>query len=73
MAKWKNILNMISSKLPILHDMWLKNIIEPFHIISYLEKLDCTLGFITLNEISVTSKDKKSKYTWTKEKNNTTT
>lgn len=54
--------------------MWVKNIIEPFHIISYLDKLDCTLGFITLSEISVISKDKKAKYTWkTPEKNNTQT
>jgi len=65
---------MISSKLPVLHDMWVKNIIEPSHIISYLDKLDCTLGFITLSEISVISKDKKAKYTWkTPEKNNTQT
>jgi GTP cyclohydrolase IA len=39
---------MISSKLPVLHDMWIKNIIEPSHVISYLDKLDYTLGFITL-------------------------
>ena len=61
---------MISSKLPVLHDMWVKGAIEPAHIISYLDKLEHTLGFITLNEISVISKDKKSKHTWTKEKNN---
>jgi len=63
---------MISTKLPVLHDMWVKNIIEPSHIISYLDKLDYTLGFITLSEISVISKDKKTKYEWkTTEKNNT--
>ena len=61
---------MIGNKLPILHDMWVKGAIEPAHIISYLDKLEHTLGFITLNEISVISKDKKSKHTWTKEKNN---
>jgi len=62
---------MIGNKLPTLHDMWIKGAIEPTHIISYLDKLDHTLGFITLSEISVISKDKKSKHTWTKEKNNT--
>ena len=62
---------MIGNKLSILHDMWEKGVIEPSHIISYLNKLDHTLGFITLSEISVISKDKKSKHKWTKEKNNT--
>jgi|TARA_E500000318_G_scaffold105106_1_gene111700 hypothetical protein len=62
---------MIGNKLSILHDMWEKGVIEPSHIISYLDKLDHTLGFITLSEISVISKDKKSKHKWTKEKNNT--
>jgi|TARA_R110001592_G_scaffold210551_1_gene462182 hypothetical protein len=61
------------NKLPVLHNMWIKKVIEPAHIISYLNKLDHTLSYITLNEIKVISKDKKSKYTWTKEKNNTTT
>ena len=65
---------MISSKLPVLHDMWIKNIIEPSTIISYLDKLDYTLGFITLSKISVISKDRKAKYTWKiPEKNNTQT
>lgn len=62
---------MISNKLPVLHDMWIKNIIKPYDIISYLKKLDYTLSYITLNEIGVCSKDKTTKYTWTKEKNNT--
>ena len=53
--------------------MWVKNVIEPSHIISYLDKLDYTLGFITLSGISVISKDKKVKYEWkTTEENNTT-
>ena len=56
---------MIGNKLPTLHDMWIKGAIEPTHIISYLDKLDHTLGFITLSEINVISKDKKSKHTWT--------
>ena len=52
--------------------MWIKNIIEPSTIISYLDKLDYTLGFIILSGISVISKDKKTKYEWTTtEKNNT--
>jgi hypothetical protein len=55
---------MVSSKLLVLHDMWIKNIIEPSHIISYLNKLDYTLGSITLSGINITSKDKKTKYTW---------
>ena len=63
---------MISSKLPVLHYMWIKNIIEPSHVISYLDKLDYTLGFITLEGISVISKDKKTQFSWkTTEKNNT--
>ena len=55
---------MVLNKLSVLHDMWIKEIIEPFHIISYLDKLDYTLDFITLNEISITSKNKKTKYQW---------
>ena len=52
--------------------MWIKNIIEPSHVISYLDKLDYTLGFITLEGISVISKDKKTQFSWkTPEKNNT--
>ena len=57
--------------LKVIHDMWIKNVIGTPHIISYLDKLDYTLGFITLSEISVISKDKKVKHTWTKENNNT--
>ena len=65
---------MISSKLPVLHDMWIKEIIKPSYIISYLDKLDYTLGFITLNEINVISKDQKTQHSWkTTEKNNTRT
>jgi len=59
--------------LKVLHDMWVKNIIEPFHIISYLDKLDYTLGFITLEGISVISKDKNTQFEWKVEKNNTQT
>lgn len=49
-------------RLKTLHDLWVKNIIEPSHIISYLDKFDYTLGFITLSEISIISKDKKTKW-----------
>ena len=44
--------------------MWIKGAIEPAHIISYLEKLDHTLSYITLNEIKVISKNKKSEHIW---------
>ena len=55
-----------------MHDMWLKNCIEPFHIISYVDSFDFTLGFITLGGISIVSKDKKTKYTWTIKENKST-
>jgi hypothetical protein len=44
-----------------------------FHVISYLDKLDYTLGFITLGGINVISKDKKTQFEWKVEKNNTQT
>ena len=60
--------------LKVLHDMWVKEIIKPSHIISYLDKLDYTLGFITLGEINVISKDQNTQHSWkTTEKNNTQT
>ena len=55
---------MISSKLSVLHDMWIKNIIEPSHVISYLNKLDLELISLTLGGISVISKDKKTTYSY---------
>jgi hypothetical protein len=55
---------MTLQKLSVLHDMWIKNVIEPSTIISYLDKLDYTLGFITLSGINAISKDKKTKYEW---------
>jgi hypothetical protein len=64
----------IGQTLKVLHDMWIKEIIKPSYIISYLDKLDYTLGFITLNEINVISKDQKTQHSWkTTEKNNTRT
>ena len=57
---------MINQKLKVVHDMWLKNIIEPSHIISYLDKLDFKLSSLTLGRISAISKDKKTKYSYGK-------
>tara|TARA_R110002050_G_scaffold5504_3_gene24412 strand:- start:5897 stop:6070 length:174 start_codon:yes stop_codon:yes gene_type:complete len=57
---------MVSSKLSILHDMWIKNVIDPAHIISYLDKLDLKLSSLTLGGISAISKDKKTKYSYGK-------
>jgi hypothetical protein len=55
---------MVSNKIPVLHDMWTKNIIEPFHVISYLDKLDFNLISLTLGGISIISKDKTTKYSY---------
>ena len=55
---------MVSNKIPVLHDMWTKNIIEPFHVISYLDKLDFNLISLTLGWISIISKDKTTKYSY---------
>lgn len=46
--------------------MWIKNVIEPAHIISYLDKLDLKLSSLTLGGISAISKDKKTKYSYGK-------
>ena len=62
----------VGHKLKVIHDMWMKKVIEPAHIIDYLDHLDLTLGFITLGRISAISKNKKEKYEWTTEKNDTT-
>ena len=55
---------MVLNKLSVLHDMWIKNIIEPSHVISYLNKLDLELISLTLGGILATSKDKKTKYSY---------
>ncbi len=55
---------MISNKIPVLHDMWIKNIIEPSHVISYLDKLGFNLISLTLGGISIISKDKTTKYSY---------
>jgi hypothetical protein len=55
---------MILNKLSVLHDMWIKNIIEPSHVISYLNKLDLELISLTLGGVLATSKDKKTKYSY---------
>ena len=44
--------------------MWIKNIIEPSHVISYLDKLDLGLISLTLGGILATSKDKKTTYSY---------
>ena len=55
---------MVNQKLKVIHDMWVKNIIEPSHVISYLDKLDLKLSSLTLGGISAISKDKKTKYSY---------
>ena len=57
---------MVNQKLKVIHDMWVKNIIEPSHVISYLDKLDLKLSSLTLGGLSAISKDKKTKYSYEK-------
>ena len=54
----------VNQRLKVIHDMWIKNIIEPSHVISYLNKLDLELISLTLGGILATSKDKKTKYSY---------
>ena len=54
----------VNQRLKVIHDMWIKNIIEPSHVISYLNKLDLELISLTLGGISVISKDKKTTYSY---------
>jgi hypothetical protein len=54
----------VYDRLKVIHEMWIKNIIEPSHIISYLESLDLELIFITLGGIKVQNKDKKTTYSY---------
>ena len=56
----------VNDRLKVIHEMWMKKIIEPSHIISYLESLDLELISITLGGIKVQNKDKKAKYTYGK-------
>mgnify|MGYP003638030087 FL=1 len=56
----------VNQRLRVIHDMWIKNIIEPSHVISYLDKLDFKLISLTLNGLSAISKDKKTKYSYEK-------
>tara|TARA_R110000823_G_scaffold271641_1_gene391068 strand:+ start:61 stop:237 length:177 start_codon:yes stop_codon:yes gene_type:complete len=56
----------VNQRLRVIHDMWIKNIIEPSHIISYLDKLDFKLNSLTLGGLSAISKDKKTKYSYEK-------
>tara|TARA_R110000822_G_scaffold2192_2_gene10687 strand:+ start:611 stop:787 length:177 start_codon:yes stop_codon:yes gene_type:complete len=54
----------VNQRLKVIHDMWIKNIIEPSHVISYLDKLDLGLISLTLGGILATSKDKKTTYSY---------
>ena len=54
----------VNQRLKVIHDMWIKNIIEPSHVISYLNKLDLKLISLTLGGILATSKDKKTTYSY---------
>ena len=56
----------VNQILRVIHDMWIKNIIEPSHVISYLDKLDFKLISLTLKGLSAISKDKKTKYSYEK-------
>ena len=56
----------VNQRLRVIHDMWIKNIIEPSHVISYLDKLDFKLISLTLKGLSAISKDKKTKYSYEK-------
>ena len=56
----------VNQRLRVIHDMWIKNIIEPSHVISYLDKLDFKLISLTLGGLSAISKDKTTKYSYEK-------
>ena len=56
----------MNSKLKVLHEMWIQKIIEPYHIISYLEYLDFELISLTLEGIKIQSKDQKTKFIYGK-------
>ena len=56
----------MNNKLKVLHEMWVQKIIEPHHIISYLEYLDFELISLTLEGISIQSKDQITKFIYGK-------
>lgn len=56
----------MNNKLKVLHEMWIQKVIEPSHIISYLEYLDFELISLTLGGISIQSKDQKTKFIYEK-------
>jgi hypothetical protein len=56
----------VYDRLKVIHEMWIKNIIEPSHIISYLKSLDLELISITLGGIKVQDKDKNATYIYGK-------
>ena len=56
----------MNNKLEVLHEMWVQKVIEPHHIISYLENLDFELISLTLEGISIQSKDQTTKFIYGK-------
>ena len=56
----------MNSKLKVLYEMWVQKIIEPYHIISYLENLEFELISLTLGGISIQSKDQTTKFIYGK-------
>lgn len=52
----------MNNKLEVLHEMWVQKVIEPYHIISYLENLDFELISLTLEGILIQSKDHTTKF-----------
>ena len=56
----------MNSKLEVLHEMWIQKVIEPYHIIFYLENLDFELISLTLEGISIQSKDQTTKFIYGK-------
>ena len=56
----------MNNNLKVLHEMWVQKIIEPHHVISYLEYLDFELISLTLGGISIQSKDQSTKFIYGK-------
>ena len=54
----------MNSKLEVLHEMWVQKVIEPYHIISYLENLDFELISLTLEGMSIQNKNQTTKFTY---------
>jgi hypothetical protein len=56
----------MNDKLEVLHEMWIQKVIEPAHIISYLENLEFELISLTLEGISIQSKNQTTKFIYGK-------